>query len=80
MQRYVVGETYFMLFLCITADDIGFGLLTIFIARCGSLVMAGHFTTYGLNLTFKERSFISLCWLPKGTVQVNFHRLYCYSL
>uniref|UniRef100_F6Y813 Cation/H+ exchanger transmembrane domain-containing protein n=1 Tax=Ciona intestinalis TaxID=7719 RepID=F6Y813_CIOIN len=46
----------------------GLGLAVLACAMCGRLLMSTS-VTFGLNLKLKERLFVSVAWIPKGTVQ-----------
>ena len=51
------------------ATTVGLGLATLGIGLVGRL-MTSTAVTFGLKYNIKEKLFVSVAWIPKGTVQV----------
>ena len=54
----------------LTATTAGLGLAVLGIAICGRLLIAGGIAPLGLGFNVKEKIFVAIAWIPKGTVQV----------
>lgn len=51
------------------AETVGLGLAVLAIAITGRLIIAGGIAPLGLGFNLKERLFVAVAWIPKGTVQ-----------
>lgn len=58
-----------MLFRDLTPSTIGWGVLIVFVNFCVRVSAAFIAVSFKKNATFKERLFLALSWMPKGTVQ-----------
>ena len=54
----------------ISATTVGLGLAVLGIALVFRLITSS-LVTFGLNFNLKEKLFVAVSWIPKGTVQVS---------